>query len=86
MKPFRLLKGRLARLPLPSLSTLSIINAAAETSFIRRCDNSDARGIFYLVTAGRLGMFTSSSFLERHLFSSFFLYSLLLEGELNRWD
>lgn len=66
VKPFRLLKGRLARLPLPLLSTLSIINAA--TAFIQQDDNSDTRGTFYLVTVGLSRMCTTANFREQHLF------------------
>lgn len=83
MKPFRLLKGRLARLPLPLLSTLSIINAAA--AFIQRHDNSDTRGTFYLVTAGLSGMCTTTDFQEHHLFI-FFFYPSLSEGEIYSLD
>lgn len=90
MKPFRLLKGRLARLPLLSLSTLSIINAAVaaiETAFIQRRDNVDTRGIFYLVTAGRSGVCTSNNFQENSLFIYFFFFFYpLLSEELHSRD
>lgn len=70
VKPFRLLKGRLARLPLPLLSTFSIINAA--TAFIWQHDNSDTRGTFHLLTAKLSGMCTTANFREHHLFIFFF--------------
>lgn len=84
VKPFRLLKGLLARLPLHFLSTLSIFNAA--TSFIWRPDNSNTRGTFYLVTAELSGMCTTTDFRERHLFIFFFSYPSLSEGEIYSLD